>query len=332
MNVNGSETAVDSSFELSDSTCHGDNDHQHHSSAKLSSGILSPVQMNGLDQNKNAENESKIHNAESDQSKQESLPENDTTLARPCLSGVENQIRTDFSDTTSDSVSSQLNEDISLSNSKSLADSQFQTASDSNFVSSSSNNLPESSIFSNSEENGIKPNTINAEEIKQQSNNITSFENQNSEKLTFEMVKRKKQSESFVIEFPQKAGNFPKKKISSNNLQDGFQKFQQMKIDQLKQQRKLRKAQEKRKQKERAMPHNMWNLRMRFLMELKKYLGVPYAKRYFKPGEPEFESKIFLDCCGLVRRALWNLQFLFGFRIGELYIFFIFHSKNVNGM
>ena len=144
----------------------------------------------------------------------------------------------------------------------------------------------------------------------------------NSANLKVDMVKRKKKSESFVIDFgaPQKTVISPKKKLSSGNLQDSFQKFQQMKIDQLKQQKKLRKAQQKRKQKERAKPENMWNLRMRFLHELKKYMGVPYAKRYFKPGEPEYESKIFLDCCGLVRRALWNLQFLFGFRIGEFII------------
>jgi len=133
-----------------------------------------------------------------------------------------------------------------------------------------------------------------------------------------DMVKRKKQSESFVIDFGTrpKTASSPKKKNSTPNLQDSFQRFQKLKIGQLKQQKKLKKAQRKQRQKDRAKPQNMWNLRMRFLYELKKYLGVPYAKRYFKPGEPEYESKIFLDCCGLVRRVLWNLQFLFGFRIG----------------
>ena len=133
-----------------------------------------------------------------------------------------------------------------------------------------------------------------------------------------EMGKQKKKAESFVIDFsgPRNSSE-PKKRMSSGNLQKNFEYFQQLRMQQLKQQRKLRKAQKKKKQQERAKPENMWNLRMKFLYELRKYIGVPYAKRYFKPGEPEYESSIFLDCCGLVRRVLWNMQYLFGFRIGQ---------------
>ena len=69
----------------------------------------------------------------------------------------------------------------------------------------------------------------------------------------------------------------------------------------------------------------MWNLRMKFIQQAEKYFGVPYAKKYFEPGSklylkkyyfnntvilnliylkaPEYNSNIFLDCCGLVRRG-----------------------------
>ena len=32
-----------------------------------------------------------------------------------------------------------------------------------------------------------------------------------------------------------------------------------------------------------ADPDRMWQLRMKFLEQLQKYFGVPYAKRYWKP-------------------------------------------------
>lgn len=77
----------------------------------------------------------------------------------------------------------------------------------------------------------------------------------------------------------------------------------------------------------------MSRLRLKFLEQAKKYLGVPYAKKYFQPGStrslhlsispsnlfslaPEYESKIFLDCCGLVRRVMYDLAKDFGFFIG----------------
>jgi hypothetical protein len=33
----------------------------------------------------------------------------------------------------------------------------------------------------------------------------------------------------------------------------------------------------------RANPDRMFNLRMKFLKQAKKYIGVPYAKKYFSP-------------------------------------------------
>lgn len=77
----------------------------------------------------------------------------------------------------------------------------------------------------------------------------------------------------------------------------------------------------------------MHRLRLKFVEQAKKYLGVPYARKYFQPGSknnilaftklffffysaPEYESKLFLDCCGLVRRAMYDLSKDFGFIIG----------------
>ena len=48
-----------------------------------------------------------------------------------------------------------------------------------------------------------------------------------------------------------------------------------------------------------------------------KYRGVPYHKRYHDESSEHFNSPLFLDCCGLVRRALWDMQEELGFRIGR---------------
>lgn len=50
--------------------------------------------------------------------------------------------------------------------------------------------------------------------------------------------------------------------------------------------KKVRKRKEvKNEAKLRAMsdPDEMWALRMKFIDQLRKYFGVPYAKRYWKP-------------------------------------------------
>jgi hypothetical protein len=77
----------------------------------------------------------------------------------------------------------------------------------------------------------------------------------------------------------------------------------------------------------------MHRLRLKFLEQAKSYLGIPYARKYFQPGSkrknrvffffsknislaPEYESKLFLDCCGLVRRVMYDLSKEFGFIIG----------------
>ncbi|CAM5105674.1 unnamed protein product [Natator depressus] len=63
-------------------------------------------------------------------------------------------------------------------------------------------------------------------------------------------------------------------------------------------------------------PDYRWQLRMKFLERAKSYTGVPYAKKYHEPGTPEYESPLFLDCCGLIRQVVRDLKSEFGFCMG----------------
>eukprot|EP00598_Pedospumella_elongata_P000985 CAMPEP_0184975758 /NCGR_PEP_ID=MMETSP1098-20130426/6898_1 /TAXON_ID=89044 /ORGANISM="Spumella elongata, Strain CCAP 955/1" /LENGTH=912 /DNA_ID=CAMNT_0027498531 /DNA_START=40 /DNA_END=2778 /DNA_ORIENTATION=- len=56
-------------------------------------------------------------------------------------------------------------------------------------------------------------------------------------------------------------------------------------------------------------------LRSKFIDTAKKYLGVPYGIKYKKEDEPV--APLYLDCCGLVRQAVQDLQEEFGFVIGK---------------
>ena len=57
------------------------------------------------------------------------------------------------------------------------------------------------------------------------------------------------------------------------------------------------------------------SLRAKFIDTAKRYLGVPYAERYKAPDAPI--APLYLDCCGLVRQVLKDLQEDFGFVIGR---------------
>jgi cell wall-associated NlpC family hydrolase len=56
-------------------------------------------------------------------------------------------------------------------------------------------------------------------------------------------------------------------------------------------------------------------LRQKFIAQAKTYLGVPYGKKYQPEGSPEYP--LYLDCCGLVRQVVKDLQQDFGFVIGK---------------
>jgi hypothetical protein len=57
------------------------------------------------------------------------------------------------------------------------------------------------------------------------------------------------------------------------------------------------------------------NLRNKFLETAKRYLGVPYGVKYKKEEDPV--APLYLDCCGLVRQCVQDLQEDFGFVIGK---------------
>jgi hypothetical protein len=57
------------------------------------------------------------------------------------------------------------------------------------------------------------------------------------------------------------------------------------------------------------------SLRHKFIEQAKSYIGVPYAERYKAPEDPI--APLYLDCCGLVRQAVKDLQEDFGFIVGR---------------
>jgi hypothetical protein len=50
------------------------------------------------------------------------------------------------------------------------------------------------------------------------------------------------------------------------------------------------------------------HLREKFIENMKKYIGVPYAKKYHKPGALLYSAPLFLDCCALIRQVVFDLR------------------------
>ena len=97
-----------------------------------------------------------------------------------------------------------------------------------------------------------------------------------------------------------------KSKKSGASLQDHFAKFRKKRADQIKYKEYLTK-------KNKNSNRNKELLREKFVETAKKYYGVPYAKRYHKPGDKLYDSPLFLDCCALVRQVVYDLREDFGF-------------------
>ena len=97
------------------------------------------------------------------------------------------------------------------------------------------------------------------------------------------------------------------------NLQDGFSKFRQQKV----QQHRNREMLKEMKAKERQDPEFRAALRQKFIDRAKHYIGVPYARKYHEPGSDAYNSPIFLDCCALVRQVVYDLREDFGFSLGR---------------
>jgi len=45
-------------------------------------------------------------------------------------------------------------------------------------------------------------------------------------------------------------------------------------------------------------------------------MNFPFFHRHLTPEDPNYNSPLFLDCCGLVRRVMTDLKEDFGFQIG----------------
>lgn len=103
-----------------------------------------------------------------------------------------------------------------------------------------------------------------------------------------------------------------KKANRGESLQEAFKKFRKDRQKAI----HLSKQVNEETFKWRADEQRMHNLRMRFVEQCKKYFGIPYAKKYQEPGTDEYNSPLFLDCCGLVRKALRDLKEDFGFEVG----------------
>ena len=69
---------------------------------------------------------------------------------------------------------------------------------------------------------------------------------------------------------------------------------------------------------DRSAPEHKAALRAKFLAQSRKYLDVPYAACYHtEEGDPDKDAPLYLDCCGLTRRCVQDLQADFGFKIGR---------------
>ena len=109
---------------------------------------------------------------------------------------------------------------------------------------------------------------------------------------------------------------------ASGDLQSAFMKFRSRRLTLKKQQ-----ASQASILYPQGSLHFREELRRRFVLQCKKYLGVPYAQRYHAEencacdgckaaGRNMYHDELFLDCCALVRRAVADLSTNFGFKLG----------------
>ncbi|XP_071110412.1 uncharacterized protein [Haliotis cracherodii] len=126
-----------------------------------------------------------------------------------------------------------------------------------------------------------------------------------------------KSSNSFVIDWGE-----PKQ----TSLQDAFLKFQKDRQQDIRQTRKMKKK----KRRVRRNPVRLNALRRKFIDTSKKYFGVPYARKYWSKEAPEYQSPMFLDCCGLVRQVLRDMRKDLGFKIGPWNQAYMYDTLPIN--
>lgn len=96
------------------------------------------------------------------------------------------------------------------------------------------------------------------------------------------------------------------------SLQDSFRKFMEQKKKERQIQKMCQEASLSGTKRSQAFKDE---LRAKFIEASKKYLGVPYAERYKADDAPI--APLYLDCCGLIRQVVKDLQSEFGFVIGR---------------
>jgi hypothetical protein len=95
------------------------------------------------------------------------------------------------------------------------------------------------------------------------------------------------------------------------NLQSSFLKFRDQKIKEMQMVKMVKQA----SLSNGRTTEFKAQLRLKFVEQLKRYLGVPYGVKYKAPEDPI--APLYLDCCALVRQAVQDLQDEFGFIIGK---------------
>lgn len=98
----------------------------------------------------------------------------------------------------------------------------------------------------------------------------------------------------------------------SANLQAKFEAFRNKRLVKNKQKIELKK-QSAIHRREKGFKEN---LRAKFIETAQKYYGTPYSKKYHPADTKYHNAKLYLDCCGLVRRCVWDLREEFGFTLG----------------
>lgn len=107
--------------------------------------------------------------------------------------------------------------------------------------------------------------------------------------------------------------NFQMQDKENLTLKQRFEAFRQRRIQELRNQKALKEQQNL----QRLEPGFTQTLREKFLARAKQYQGVPYARRYHEPGSVHYRSSLFLDCCALIRQAVWDLREDFGFTLSR---------------
>ena len=98
------------------------------------------------------------------------------------------------------------------------------------------------------------------------------------------------------------------------SLQVSFRKFLDKRKQDIKNERNSKEATKSLIGKSRTDEEKL-KLRSTFVELAKKYVGVPYSVRFKAPDEPL--APLYLDCCGLVRQVLVDMEKQIGFKVGR---------------